>query len=134
MYFASLSLFRLDSLNSFGFKGPSVREPPCECAVVIECFKAWPRGGDNFSPFLKTNRREFRGQMNRGNRTESPPEGNLPLRGSLRGRVFRGSQRVLRGFQRVFFRDFSEVFRGPLLVETLSEADFPLRGSQSCCP
>ena len=27
------------------------------------------------------------------------------------------------------FQNFSEV-----LSETLSEADFPLRGSQSCCP
>ena len=73
--------------------------------------------------------------MNRGNRTESLWEGNLPLRGSLRGSLFsegffRGFQRfleVLRGFQRflerfpeVFkdfsevFRDFSGIFRGPL--------------------
>ena len=43
-------------------------------------------------------RREFRGKMNRGNRTESLWEGNLPLRLSLRGRVFRGFSEVLRGF------------------------------------
>ena len=43
------------------------------------------------------NRREFKGQINRGHRTERLWEGNLPLRGSLRGM----------GFQR-----FSEVFRG----------------------
>ena len=42
--------------------------------------------------------------------------------------VFRGSSyrfpEVLRDFQR-----FSDV-----LSETLSEADFPLRGTQTCCP
>ena len=47
--------------------------------------------------------------------------------------VFRGFKRfseVLRSFQRFqeIFERFSEV-----LSETLSEADFPLRGSQSCC-
>ena len=41
---------------------------------------------------------------------------------ALRG--FRGFQRFFRGFQRSSQR-FSQ---------TLSEADFPLRGSQSCCP
>ena len=45
-----------------------------------------------------------RGNTIRGNRTERFWEGNLPLRGSLRGSL-RG--RVFRGFQR-----FSEVFRG----------------------
>ena len=42
-----------------------------------------------------------------------------------------GSLRGSRGFQRfsAIFKRFSEV-----LSETLSEADFPLRGSQSCCP
>ena len=75
--------------------------------------------------------------MYRGKRTESLWEGNLPLRGSLRGRVsevFGGLQRfleVLSGFQRLLevFRGFSEA-----LSETLSQADFPLGGSQSCCP
>ena len=43
----------------------------------------------NFPP-----RREFQGQMNRGNRTEGLWEGNLPLRGSRRGSVFRGVQRL----------------------------------------
>ena len=62
--------------------------------------------------------REFvgvsRGNTIRGNRTERFWEGNLPLRGSLRGslrgrvsEVFRGFLEVLRGFER-----FSEVFRG----------------------
>ena len=49
-----------------------------------------------------------------------PLRGNLPLRGSLRGRVsevFRGSHRFQR-FGEIFQR-FSEV-----LSETLSEADF----------
>ena len=52
----------------------------------------------------------LRGNTIRGNRTESLWEGNLPLRGSLRGRVsevFRGFHRVFRGFQR-----FCEVLRG----------------------
>ena len=80
--------------------------------------------------------REFKGQQNRGNRPRAS-EGNLPLRGSLRGRVFRGFQRFLeifRAFQRFseVFRDFPEVFRGPL--RDLSEADFRLRDSPSCCP
>ena len=48
-------------------------------------------------------RREFKGTHDRGNRTESLWEGNLPLRGSLRGRV----SKAFRGFQR-----FSEVLRG----------------------
>ena len=64
------------------------------------------------------------GQMNRGNKTETLWEGNLPPRESLRGRVFRGFERLLEFWQR-----FLQV-----LSETLSEADFPLRGSQSCCP
>ena len=41
--------------------------------------------------------------------------------------VFRG----FRGFQR-FFRDFQRF--SEVLSETLSEVDFPLRGSQSCFP
>ena len=77
------------------------------------------------SLFVWKHRSELKGQMNRGDRTKSVWEGNLPLRGSLRGRVFRG------GFQRFWeiFQRFSEV-----LSETLCEADFPLRGSQPCCP
>ena len=47
--------------------------------------------------------------MKRGNRTESLWEGNLPLRGSLRGRVFRGFQGVQRFLE--VFRDFSEGFQ-----------------------
>ena len=56
----------------------------------------------------------LRGNTIRGNRPERFWEGNLPLRGSLRGRVsevFRGLQRfleVVRGFQR-----FAEVFQRP---------------------
>ena len=45
--------------------------------------------------------------------------------------VYRGFQRFSEISQRFseIFQRFSEVF-----PETLSEADFPLRGSQSCCP
>ena len=82
----------------------------------------------------------------RGNRTESLWEANLPLRGSLRWRfsdffdsseALRGFERFLEGFLRLsevleVFRDFPEVFRGPL--KDPLEADFPLRGSQCCCP
>ena len=89
----------------------------------------------------KITRRKFKGEHDRGNRTESLWEGNLPLRRSLRGRVFRDFSEVFRGFQRFseVFRDFWEVFRdferfSEVLSETLSEADFPLRGSQSGCP
>ena len=51
----------------------------------------------------------IRGNTTRGNRPERFWEGNLRLRGSLRGRVFRGFGR----FSEVF-RDFSEIF--PLRV------------------
>ena len=55
------------------------------------------------------------------------------VRGSLRGRfseTFGGFQRFMEIFRSSeVFREFSEA-----LSETLSEADFPLRGSQSCCP
>ena len=58
--------------------------------------------------------REFKGQMNRGSRTESLWEANLPLRGSLRGSLrggfsefFQSSFRGFRGLLRS-----SEVFRG----------------------
>ena len=69
---------------------------------------------------LRKGWREFKGQMNRGNRTESV---KLPLKESLRGRVFRVYQSFLEAFQRFLeiFQRFSEVFS-----ETLSEADFPL--------
>ena len=66
----------------------------------------------------------LRGNTIRGNRTESLWEGNLPLRGCLWEGGFQRFSKLFRGFQR-----FSEV-----LSETLSEADFPLRGSRSCCP
>ena len=87
--------------------------------------------------------RKFKGQHDRGNRTESLWEGNLPLRGSLRGslrgrgfsEIFHRFSEVLRDFKEIFER-FSEIFErfSEVLSETLSEADFPLRGSQSCCP
>ena len=73
--------------------------------------------------FLQKNRREFKGQMNRGNRTESLWEANLPLRDF--SEVFRGLQRFTevfrvfkKGFERSRFwellRGFSKIFRGPL--------------------
>ena len=89
----------------------------------------------------------LRGNRNRGNRPERFWERNLPLRRSLRGSLrggfsefFQRVLEVLRGFQRSsqrssgIFKRFSEV-----LSDTLSEADFPLKGSQSsrpysCCP
>ena len=70
------------------------------------------------------------GKMNRAT-------ANLPLRGFLRGR-FQRFFKVLRGFPRLL--DVFRVVRGfqsfwgfsEVLSETLSEADFLLRGSQSC--
>ena len=45
---------------------------------------------------------------------------------------------VFKNFERFseIFERFSEIFLrfSEVLSETLSEADFPLRGSQSCCP
>ena len=74
-------------------------------------------------------------------------EGSLILRGRFSGflpsflEVFRGFKRlseVLRGFQRYseIFERVSEIFKRVFrdFRETLSEADFPLRGSESCCP
>ena len=70
---------------------------------------------------LDSSRREFKGQQNRANRTQSFWEGNLPVRGSLRGplrgRVLRGFSEVFRGFQRFSrfledFHRFSEILRG----------------------
>ena len=60
-----------------------------------------------------------RGNRNRGNRPERFWEGNLPLRGSLRGRLCRCFQRFL---------EVSGVFRGPLRVP------FPSQSCGSCCP
>ena len=47
---------------------------------------------------------------------------------------FRGFEKFSEGFRG--FQRFSENFQkfSEVLSETLSEADFPLRGSQSCCP
>ena len=59
------------------------------------------------------NRREFKWQHDRGNRTESLWEGNLPLRGSLRGRVFMASEVFIEVFRR-FSEIFQRFFRGPL--------------------
>ena len=67
--------------------------------------------------------------MNRGNRAESLWEGNLPLRGSLRGSLREGFSELFRGFQRFseIFQRFSEIFQrsSEVLSETLSEARFP---------
>ena len=95
---------------------------------------AFSSSGGKYIHLPNMTRRDLKGQVNRGNRTESLCERNLPLRGSLRGRVFRGFQRVSEVFRD--FQRFSEIFQrlSEVLSETLSEADFPLRGSQSCCP
>ena len=86
----------------------------------------------------------LRGNTIRGNRPERFWEGNLPLRGSLRGplrgmvselfrafqrflEVFRGSQRfseVFRGFQRFFKRPLRDPLRVP----------FSSQSCRSCCP
>ena len=61
--------------------------------------------------------------MNRGNRN------NLPLRGKS------ASERVFESLVFRVFWKFLEIFRGSQRPsETLSEADFPLRDSQSFCP
>ena len=73
----------------------------------------WGGGGGALQAALGVSSREFKGQHDRGNRTESLSEGILPLRGSLRGRVFRGVQRILevfRGFHR-FLEGFAEIFQ-----------------------
>ena len=73
-------------------------------------------------PYL---RESSRGNTIRGNRTERLWEGTLPLRGSLRGplktseKVWKPSKTLLKPLKAL--RELSE---------TLSEADFPLRGSQ----
>ena len=97
----------------------------------------------------------LRGNTIRGNRPERFWEGNLPLRGSLRGplrgmvselfRAFRRFLEVFRGFQRfseVFrgFQRFLEVFRGfskalsETLSETPSECHLPLRVAGRVAP
>ena len=75
-----------------------------------------------------------RGNTIRGNRTERFWEGNLPLRGSLRGSLF---SEVLRGFQRVWevfrgFQRFSEVFQRP--SQRPSQSPFSSQSCGSCCP
>ena len=67
-----------------------------------------------------------RGNGNRGNRPERFWEGNLPLRGHLRGRVFRGFQKILevfRGLQRPFQTPFQRQI-------SLSEALGPVAPSR----
>ena len=54
----------------------------------------------------------LRGNRNRGNRPERFWEGNLPLRGSLRGRVFRNFQRFLEVFQMFFRGPLRDPLRG----------------------
>ena len=68
-------------------------------------------------------RREFKGQQNRGNRTERLWEEICLWEGLWEG--------VFRVFWEAF-RDFWEVFRGPLRDPLRGRS--PLRGSQSCCP
>ena len=68
--------------------------------------------------------REIKGQHDEGQQDREPRRGKSA---SERVSEREGIQRFSRGFKR--FPRFSEV-----LSETLSEAAFPLRGSQSCCP
>ena len=101
--------------------------------------------------YVKTPRRVVRrlvgvsrGNTIRGNRTERFCEGNLPLRGSLRGslrgrvsEVFRGFQRVwegLRGFERFLevFRGFQRFFKDPLRDPL--RVPFSSQSCRSCCP
>ena len=73
-------------------------------------------------PSSSATQRKLKGQMNRSNRTESLWEGDLPLRGSLRGRVFRV---FCRGFQR-FFRGSQRSSQRPSQRQiSLSEAPSP---------
>ena len=134
---------------------PPPFEPQGDPRPPRRCFSrvAGVVGGANPSPTTKTSsknklpRREFKGQQNRGNRTQSLWEAICLWEGLWEGgfseiferfwEVFRGFQRfleVFRGFQRFLevFRVFWEVFRGPLRDPLIGR--FPLRGSQSCCP
>ena len=81
-------------------------QSPFHSGGILACLAVTPLLGES-----------LKGQHDRGNRTESLREGNLPLRGSLRGRVFRGFQR---------FSEVSEISQrfSEVLSETLSEADF----------
>ena len=78
-----------------------------------------------------------RGNTIRGNRTERFWEGNLPLRGSLRGSLRGRVSEVFRGFERFseglrgFWR-FSEVFQRP--SQRPSQSPFSSQSCGSCCP
>ena len=87
-------------------------------------------------PFQAPKTLRFKGKMPNFEATNTvklgkkTPKGQLvPISRAYRGGFQRLSE-VFRGFQRfLVFRGFSEA-----LSEILSEADFPLRGSQFCCP
>ena len=74
------------------------------CDVLTGMPRLQPICGGSLVRFDKKSvitQRGFQGQTNRGNRTESLWEGNLPLRRSPRGSLFQN-----------FFRGFLEIFRG----------------------
>ena len=120
------------------------RRPKDWKQIWIENFK-WPISDWKFQV-----RREFKGQQNRGNRTESLWEEICLWEGLWEGgfseiferfwEVFRGFQRfweVFRGFERCkrFLRGFQRFFRGfQRSSQRPLRGRFPLRGSQSCCP
>ena len=86
------------------------------------------------SPSPSCNRKLYGQQKVRGNRTESLWEGNLPLRGSLRGPL-KTSEKSLKTTEDLWKPlKTSENLWKPSFSEILAEADFPLRGSRSCCP
>ena len=89
----------------------------------------WP-----FLPQINGHWRKIKGQHDYGQQDREPLRGKSASERTSEREGFGGLQRfleVFRGLQR-----FLEVFRGfsEVLSETLSEADFPLRGSRSRCP
>ena len=125
LWMETLSMLRQAYLPNVAVWRPGMR------AKTSDSGTGWPpvwfgRGSSTgrFERFLFQGNGQFFGETLRGNTIRrNSSEGNLPLRG-------RASE-VLR-----FFEVFMEVFRGfsEVLSETLSEADFLLRGSRSCCP
>ena len=76
----------------------------------------------------------LRGNTIRGNRTRNSEEDGT-LRGALRGPLKNLCWKPLKTSENVWRPlKTSENLWKPLKTETLSEADFPLRISQACCP
>ena len=86
----------LPDLSGMFRRSASLAIPHCTSLAAISCVSVVLLVGES-----------SRGNTIRGNRTESLREANLPLRGSLRGRVFRGFQSFLE-----VFRDFQSFSRG----------------------